>query len=141
VGQYSVVNHRGDPVGGKYDSVGDPQDIDGRLAFKATRGDREFVVNEKGEIVAEEFDYVSVPQNIHGQIVFWARRGTEFFLVNEKGAQHGRLYDEIFCVSPLPGGQAYVIAQKDNHYVKEILDVPFQSAHGGAGVASVQGDP
>ena len=49
VGQYSVVNHKGEAVGGKYDSVGDPRDIDGRIAFKAIRGDREFVVNEKAD--------------------------------------------------------------------------------------------
>ena len=103
-----------------------PRDIDGRVAFKAVSGDREFIINEKGGKVAGDYEYVSIPQNIHGTIAFWAREGAEgFFVVNEKGDRDPRFFDEIFRMRPLPGGAAYVIARNDNCYVKEIIDAPF----------------
>ncbi|HNS13713.1 MAG TPA: hypothetical protein PKM08_00135, partial [Syntrophorhabdaceae bacterium] len=68
-----------------YEAVNEPRDINGRIAFRAVKGKKEFVVNEKGGIIGREYDGVGDPQNINGKIAFRAVKGKKEFVVNEKG--------------------------------------------------------
>jgi len=85
----------------------------------------QFIVNEKGERVGGDYDYVGRPLNINGRIAFRAREGTREFIVNEGGEKTDMEYDEIYVMKSLPDGRAYIIARKNNFYVKEIIRKEF----------------
>ncbi|HOE18676.1 MAG TPA: hypothetical protein PK344_14820, partial [Syntrophorhabdaceae bacterium] len=62
-----------------YEAVNEPRDINGRIAFRAVKGKKEFIVNEQGEIIGREYDTVGDPQNINGRIAFRAVKGKKEF--------------------------------------------------------------
>jgi hypothetical protein len=68
-----------------YETVNEPRDVNGRIAFRAVRGKREFIVTGNGEIVGRAYNAVEDPQNINGRIVFHAELNNKQFLVTEKG--------------------------------------------------------
>jgi len=110
--------------------VSNPQDINGRVSFKAEEEKDQFIVNEKGEKVGGVHKYVSLPHNINGTIAFWAREGAKYFIVNEKGEMSSKGYDEIYCLGSLPAGRAYVIAKEGHAFKKEVVtDLLFADGH------------
>ena len=123
-GSYLVIKD-GLTVGRKYTAVIDPKDIAGRLFFKAEDKQQQFVIDEKGEAVGGVYEHVSIPQDVKGHVTFWARKNSRYFIVNEKGLRHNTDYDEIYSLTALAKGGAYVIARKGHCYVKEMIDKDF----------------
>jgi hypothetical protein len=62
---------------------------------------------------------------VKGCVAFWARKNSRFFIVNENGFRHGTDYDEIYSLSVLARGGAYVIARNNRCYMKEMIDKEF----------------
>ena len=70
----------------KYKNIGDPQNINGKIAFWAkTETGKYIIISEKGQI-GDEYKDIGDPQNISGKIAFRAKTETgKYIIMSEKG--------------------------------------------------------
>ena len=90
-----------------YEAVHEPCDFNGRIAFRAAKGKKEFIVNERGEKVGREYDVVGDPSDINGRLFFRAELGLKQFIVNEQGRIIGRKYDKVGVPKNVNGRVAF----------------------------------
>jgi hypothetical protein len=108
---------------GEYDEVWDPCDIGGQIAFKAREGNKQFIIDHNGQRVGGEYDEVSAPCDIGGQIAFRAIEGDKEFIVNSKGEVVSEDYEKIYHLKPLKDNKAYIIAKKENKYIRKVIEI------------------
>ncbi len=125
-----------------------PQNINGKIAFKARIGEKWFIINDKGEKVKiindkgekvdGEFDEVGNPQNINGKIAFAAKKVVfkieddkiteekKWFIVNNEGEKVGGKFDWVGDPQNINGKMVFAALQGEEWFIinedgKEIL--------------------
>jgi len=101
----------------KYDWVGQPRNIDGKLGFLAQEDDKFFLV-VNGKRVGKEYDELPPRPNImiDGKLAFVGGRNRLLY-VNYGGQELGPGYDSIFSLTDVGGKLAYIATKEDIDYV------------------------
>jgi len=103
-------------VGGEYDSVGRPSDINGQLVFPAKEIDGSWFIEGQGQ-QAPRYYGIGFVSEVNGKLTYEARLNELKTIVVHNGTEYGREYDKAYFARSINGKLAYKAKKNQKSFI------------------------
>ena len=107
------IFYDGKEIGKEYSQVGEPADINGKIAFTATKN-KKLVIVYDGKEYGEEYDTARSPANIGGKLTYLAAKNNVFFIVSD-GKKVAS--DAYYGFNEIDGNLAYDVVNENSIFI------------------------